>query len=94
MTIVDGLEDTYSSDSPVSVTPLVSFTVAVRGCVLFRLTVTGLLCPTDPPDVRVGAVSEIEAGGHVEKKPAELAAFATFAEIRVDPGWLAVATPF
>ena len=36
----------------------------------------------------------IEAGGQVEKMPAELAALAMFAEISTDPGWFAVATPF
>jgi len=41
-----------------------------------------------------GAFSVIEAGGHVEKEPAELAAFETFAEISTVPGWLAVAMPF
>ena len=41
-----------------------------------------------------GAVSVMDAGGQVEKKPAELAAFAMFAEINTDPGWFAVATPF
>src|SRR5579863_2540646 len=85
--IVVGEVDTYSSDRPVRVTPLVSTAVAASGWVLFWLTMTGLV-------VVPGADSVIETGGQVEKKPAELAALATLAEIRTEPGWLAVATPF
>jgi len=44
--------------------------------------------------VAPGELRVIEVGGQVEKKPAELAAFATLAEIRTEPGWLAVAIPF
>jgi len=40
-----------------------------------------------------GAVSVMDAGGQVEKKPAELAALEMFALMRVEPGWSAVATP-
>ena len=36
----------------------------------------------------------MDAGGQVEKKPAELAALAILAEIRTEPGCSAVATPF
>ena len=61
--------------------------VATSGCGLFWLTTTGLA-------VEPGVVRVIDAGGQVEKKPAELAASATFAEISTDPGWFAVATPF
>ena len=52
------------------------------------MTVIGVLLL--PP----GAVSVIDAGGQVEKKPAELEALETFALIRVEPGCCAVATPF
>jgi hypothetical protein len=44
--------------------------------------------------VTPAALSVIDAGGHVEKIPAELAAFARFAEINTEPGCAAVATPF
>jgi hypothetical protein len=84
---VDGTVETYSSDRPVRVAPRVSLTVATIGCGVFSLTTTGE--PVVP-----GVDSVIEAGGQVEKMPAELAAFDMFAEIRTDPGWLAVATPF
>jgi hypothetical protein len=65
----------------------VSSTVASKGWLLFWLIEIGF-------PVVLGADSRIDAGGQVEKKPAELAALATFAEIRTDPGKLAVATPF
>ena len=77
--IVVGEVDTYSRFNPVSATPFVSTTVANRGCVLFWLMTTGL-------EVVPGAVRLIDAGGQVEKKPAELAAFDIFAEIKTEPG--------
>jgi hypothetical protein len=61
--------------------------VATSGCWLFWFTTIGLVVA--PGELRV-----IDAGGHVEKKPAELAALETFAEISTDPGWFAVAMPF
>jgi hypothetical protein len=42
----------------------------------------------------LGMHNVIVVGGHVEKNPAELPAFAIFAVITVDPGCCAVATPF
>ena len=85
--MVEGVVETNSSESPVMGTPLVSMAVATIGCGLFWLTSTGLA-------VEPGVVRVIEAGGQVEKMPAELAALAMFAEISTDPGWFAVATPF
>ena len=85
--IVEGVDDTYSSDSPVRVTPLVSTAVATSGCGVFSFTTTGL--PVVPVELKV-----IDAGGQVEKNPAELAASDRFAEINTDPGSSAVATPF
>ena len=85
--IVVGEVETYSSESPVRVTPLASTAVACSGCVLFSFTATGF--PVVP-----GAVSVMDTGGHVEKNPAELEASATSAVMSTDPGWLAVATPF
>ena len=84
--IVVGVVDTKFSDNPVSVTPFVSVTVAVIGCVLFGFT--EMLVPP------FGTLNVIEAGGHVEKNPAELPASDTLELIVVDPGCSAVATPF
>ena len=50
-----------------------------NGWVLFWFTITGFV-------VVPGAVRLMDTGGQVEKNPAELAAFATLAEIRTDPG--------
>ena len=69
----------YSRFTPLRVVPLVSFTTAVKGCELFRLMLK--LEPVCP-----GAESVMDAGGQVEKKPAELAAPEIFAEISTDPG--------
>jgi hypothetical protein len=77
--IVVGDVDTYSRFKPVSATPFVSTAVATNGCVLFWLITTGFV-------VAPGAVKVIDAGGQVEKKPAELAAFAMFAESNTEPG--------
>ena len=85
--IVIGVVETYSSVSPVRTVLFLSMAVANRGCVLFWLTTTGLV-------VVPGALNVMDTGGQVEKKPAELAALATFALISTEPGWLAVATPF
>ena len=69
------------------VTPLVSRTVAVMGWVLLGFTVTvGRL--------EFGTLRLMEAGGQVEKNPAELPALETLALTVVEPGWSAVATPF
>jgi hypothetical protein len=68
-----------------------SIATAVIGCVLFGFTTTLVL---ELEVVTPGTVNAIEVGGHVEKKPAELPAFAIFAVITVDPGCCAVATPF
>jgi len=76
---VVGAVDTYSSESPVRVTPFVSTAVAISGWVLLGFTATGLV---ETP----AAASVIYAGGQVENIPAELAASATFAEINTDPG--------
>ena len=85
--IVVGEVDTYSSDRPVRLTLFWSTAVTCSACGLFSFTTTGLV-------VAPGVVRVIDVGGQVEMKPAELAASATFAVIRTDPGWLAVATPF
>jgi len=85
--IVVGVVDTYCRLSPVSGDPFVSTAVTASGWVKLWFTVT--LCV--PPG---GTLNEIEAGGHVEKNPAELPAFATLALIVVEPGCSAVATPF
>ncbi len=86
--MVVGVVETYSSVSPVMGLPLVSSTVAERGRGLFWLTVTGV----DP--LTPGAVSAIEAGGQVEKNPAELDELDVLALMRTEPGFCAVATPF
>jgi len=77
--IVVGEVDSYSSARPVRVTPFASTAVAERGRVLFWFTTAGFV-------VTPGVERVIETGGQVEKNPAELAAFATLAEIRTDPG--------
>jgi len=77
--IVVGVVDTYSSESPVRMTPFVSKAVAISGCVLLGFTSTGFV---ETP----AALSAIDAGGQVENIPAELAALAIFAEINTDPG--------
>ena len=84
--MVVGEVETYSSVSPVRGTLLVSTTVATSACGLFSLTTTGLL-------VVPGVERAIDAGGQVEKKPAELAALEMLPEIKTEPGWFAVATP-
>jgi hypothetical protein len=86
---VCGFVDSNSRLIPVSTVLFMSRTVAVSGCALFKLTVALVV-------VEFGNDSVMEVGGQVEKKPALDAydEFETEAEIRVDPGWLAVATPF
>jgi len=86
--IVVGVVETYSRFRPVIGRLFVSRTVAESGRGLFWLTVTGVV-----PDAP-GALRVMDAGGQVEKKPAELAALAMLAVMRVEPGWSAVATPF
>src|SRR5271168_2846038 len=89
--IVVGVVDSNSRARPVRTVPLMSFTTAVIGCVLFGFTLT--LVEVEPPPIP-GTLNVIEVGGHVEKKPAELPAFEIFAVMTVDPGCSAVATPF
>ena len=80
--------ETYDRFTPVSVTPLVSFTVAVSDWVKFWLTETGAVLAL------FEGVRTIDAGGQVEKKPAELPAFERLELMIVDPGSCAVARPF
>jgi hypothetical protein len=90
--IVCGVVELNSTASPVITFPFVSSTVAVSGWVLFSDTLM-LFVPAGNP----GAASVIDAGGHVDKNPAVVAAddeFDTVAVTTVEPGWLAVATPF
>jgi hypothetical protein len=88
--IVVGVVDSNSRATPVRMVPFLSLTTDVIGCVLFGFTTTLVeLLPEIP-----GTLNEMEVGGHVEKNPAELPAFAIFAVITVDPGCCAVATPF
>jgi hypothetical protein len=89
--IVVGVVDSNSNARPVRIVPFLSIATDVIGCVLFGFTET--LVEVEPPPVP-GTINEIEVGGHVEKKPAELPALAIFAVITVDPGCCAVATPF
>src|ERR1700712_2912485 len=63
--IVEGVVELNVRLTPVSVTPFVSFTTAVRGWVLLPLTATLLLPAACPGTERV-----MDAGGQVEKKPA------------------------
>jgi hypothetical protein len=85
--IVVGVVEMYSSVKPVRGFPFVSSTVVVSGWGLFWFTEI-----LEPP--RCGIVNWMLAGGHVEKKPAELPAFDKVEVIVVDPGACAVATPF
>ena len=66
----------------VSGCPLVSVTVATRGCVTFWLTVRG----TPGTVTRPAAFKEIVFGGQVEKKPAELDDCVMAALMVVAPG--------
>ena len=86
--IVVGEVETYCSDRPVSGAPLVSTAVAASGCVLFWLTTTGFVVAPGRAErdaMRVGKWRRSLPSWH---------ALAILAEIRTDPGWLAVATPF
>ena len=87
--IVVGVVDSNSSARPVMTLLFVSVTREVIGCVLFGFTTTLDVEPVTP-----GMLNVICFGGHVEKKPAELPAFAIFAVMTVEPGCCAVATPF
>ncbi len=87
--IVVGVVDSNSRVRPVRTLLFVSSTNDEIGCVLFGFTMTLGLLPEIP-----GTLNVIDFGGHVEKNPAELPAFAIFAVITVDPGCCAVATPF
>ncbi len=66
-----------------------SRTVDTNGWGMFWERVTG---PVGGPDAPSSA-SEIEVGGHVEKKPAVLEASELEALMMVAPGWAAVARP-
>ena len=59
--MVVGDVETYSSERPVRVTPLVSTAVAVSGCLLFWLTTTGLVGVPEP--ALPGAASVIAPAG-------------------------------
>jgi energy-converting hydrogenase Eha subunit B len=87
--IVVGVVDSNSRLRPVRIVPFWSFATDVIGWTLLGFTTTLLELPETP-----GTLNAIEVGGHVEKNPAELPAFAIFAVMTVDPGCCAVATPF
>ena len=94
--IVVGVVDSNSRVKPVRTVPFLSIAQEAIGCTLFGFTemlvLGGVELGGHVPEG--GMLSVIEAGGHVEKKPAELPAFEIFAVITVDPGCCAVATPF